>query len=128
MRATVSSASASGMPNFWSSRAVARYSCVEACTPELMRSRTGCTRPAARAAAATRSISIRLSTTIVPTPTATARSISAMLLLLPWNPSSDGSVPAASATASSPPLATSSRRPASVIHRAISVERNALPA
>ena len=40
-----SGASASGMPNFWSSRAVARYSWVDACTPLLMRSRTGWMRP-----------------------------------------------------------------------------------
>ena len=41
MRATRVAASASGMPNFWSSRAVARYSWVDACTPLLMRRRTG---------------------------------------------------------------------------------------
>ena len=63
-------ASASGMPNFWSSRAVARYSWVDACTPLLTRRRTRCTRPWRRAASATRSISIALSITIVPTPDA----------------------------------------------------------
>ena len=43
--ATASAASARAMPNFWSSRAVARYSWVCACTPVLTRSRTGCTSP-----------------------------------------------------------------------------------
>ena len=95
---------------------------------ELMRSRTACTVPAARAASATRSSSTTLSRTIAPTPSATLRSISARLLLLPWNPRRAGSTPAASATASSPPLHTSMLRPAAVIQRAISVQRNALPA
>ena len=67
----------------------------------------------AAAASATRSISCRLSRMIAPTPTATARSISASDLLLPWKPSRAGSAPAASATASSPPLQTSMLRPAS---------------
>ena len=116
------------MPNFWSSRAVARYSWVEACTPLLTRSMTRCTRPWRRAASTTRPISIVLSITIVPMPRPTARSISVRLLLLPWKPIRDGSTPAASATASSPPLQTSMPSPASIIQRATSVHRNALPA
>ena len=80
---------------------------------ELMRSRTACTAPVARAASATRSISTTLSRTIAPTPSPTLRSISARLLLLPWKPRRAGSTPAASATASSPPLQTSMLRPAS---------------
>ncbi len=86
MRVPSSTARSRETPNFWSSWAVARNSCVEACTPLFTRSRTRCTRPARAAASATRSISISLSMMIAPTPAATARSISATDLLLPWNP------------------------------------------
>ena len=113
-------------PNFWSSCAVARNSWVEACTPLLTRRRTRCTRPARAAASATRSISISLSMTIAPTPASTARSISATDLLLPWKPMRAGSTPAASATASSPPLHTSTARPASVTQRTIALREERL--
>ncbi len=128
MRATRPGASASVIPNFWSSRAVARYSCVWACTPLFTRRRTGWTRPCPAAAAATRSTSIALSTTIWPIPAPTARSISATDLLLPWKPRRAGSAPPASATASSPPEQTSMCRPSSTIQSATSMLRNALPA
>ena len=128
MRVPSSTARSRETPNFWSSWAVARNSCVDACTPLFTRSRTRWTRPARAAASATRSISTSLSMMIAPTPAATARSISATDLLLPWNPMRAGSAPAASATASSPPVHTSTPRPASVTQRTIAAERNALPA
>jgi hypothetical protein len=49
-------------------------------------------------------------------------------LLLPWKPMREAGTPAASATASSPAEHTSTFRPASIIQRATSVDRNALPA
>jgi hypothetical protein len=128
MRSPNSTARSRETPNFWSSCAVARNSCVDACTPELTRRRTRCTSPACAAASATRSISISLSITIVPTPAVTARSISPTDLLLPWNPRRRGSAPAARATASSPPVQTSIESPASLIQRTTAPERNALPA
>jgi hypothetical protein len=84
--------------------------------------------PSRAAVCATRETSISLSITIVPTPAATARSISASDLLLPCIPMREGSTPAANATASSPPLATSTPSPSSVTQRATAVLRNALPA
>ena len=49
-------------------------------------------------------------------------------LVVAVHPRRAGSTPAASATASSPPLQTSMRSPASIIQRATSMLRNALPA
>ena len=101
---------ASGMPNFWSSRAVARYSWVEACTPLLIaqphRAAPGRARRRHRRRGRSRR---RCRERSRPRRHATARSISARLLLLPCIPRRAGSTPAASATASSPPLQTSMR-------------------
>ena len=66
--------------------------------------------------------------TIDPTPASTARSSSATVLLLPWKPRRAGSAPAASATASSPPVQTSTASPSSVTQRTTSVVSKALPA
>ena len=63
-----------------------------------------------------------------PTPAATAASISAIDLLLPCSSRRSPGTPARSATASSPPDATSMPRPSSVTQRAIVVVRNALAA
>ena len=83
-------------------------------------------RPAA--SAVSRSISSNESTTIWPTPLSSAVVSSAMDLLLPCKAIRAGSNPACSATASSPPVQTSSRSPSSATQRATAVFRNALPA
>ncbi len=115
-------------PNFWSSWAVAMYSWVWASTPAVTRTRTRCVRPSRSAISASRSISWNESTMTRPTPRVTARSSSASLLLLPWNPTLAMSIPARSATASSPPVQTSRFSPSSAAHLAVAVQRNALPA
>ena len=115
-------------PNFWSSCAVAMYSWVCASTPTVTRTSTGCTTPALAATAVSRWISSKESTTTCPTPASTARVSSAVDLLLPCIPIRAVGKPAASATASSPPVQTSRPRPSSAIQRASVVHRNALPA
>ncbi len=117
-------------PNFWSSCAVEMYSWPPACTPVVTRTITGALRPSPRdrTASATRSTSPRESITIRPTPASSARAISASDLLLPCRPMSAPGTPARSATASSPPVEVSIRRPSSCAHRATAVHRNALPA
>ena len=64
-------------PNFWSSCAVAMYSCVCASTPAVTRTITRAVRPSSAVIAASRSISSNESTTIRPTPASTARASSA---------------------------------------------------
>ncbi len=115
-------------PNFWSSCAVAMYSCVCASTPAVTRTSTRAVVPSSATTAASRSISTSESTMIRPTPISTARRSSADDLLLPWKPIRAGSKPARSATASSPPEQTSRHRPSCATQRATVVHRNALPA
>lgn len=85
-RRTASAAepSATAMPNFWSSWAVAMNSWVCASTPTVTRICTGWRTPSSRATCATRAISWNESRTMRPTPSWTARVISATDLLLPW--------------------------------------------
>ena len=71
-------------PNFWSSWAVAMYSCVCASTPAVTRTITRARIPVSSVTIASRSISWNESTMIRPTPSATARRSSATDLLLPW--------------------------------------------
>ena len=115
-------------PNFWSSCAVAMYSWVCASTPTVTRTMTRGRVPSRRAMAVSRSISWNESTTIRPTPARTARSNSATDLLLPCRPIRSGGIPAASATASSPPVHTSRDRPSSARIRTIALQMNAFPA
>ncbi len=63
-----------------------------------------------------------------PTPARTARDSSAGSLLLPCNVIRAGSIPADSATSSSPPVQTSTPSPSSVTHRSTAREQNALAA
>ena len=115
-------------PNFWSSCAVAMNSWVCASTPTVSRTSTGATTPRSRATASSRAISWNESSTTRPTPASTAATSSAVDLLLPCNAIRSAGKPARSATASSPPLHTSSERPSSATQRATSVHRNALAA
>ena len=77
-------------PNFWSSWAVAMYSCVWASTPAVTRTITRgllVVEPVETMSSVTiasRSISWNESTMIRPTPAPTARRSSATDLLLPW--------------------------------------------
>ena len=119
---------ASEKPNFWSSCAVAMYSWVCASTPTVTRISTGGRTPRSRASAVSRSISSNESTMIRPTPTSSARLSSSSDLLLPWNPIRAGSIPAASATANSPPEQTSRFSPSSAMTRTTALHRKALPA
>src|SRR5690606_37838480 len=82
----------------------------------------------ARASWLSRSISWKESSTIRPTPASRAAASSAVDLLLPWKPIRSGGNPAASATASSPPVQTSRFSPSSAMIRATARHRNALPA
>ncbi|CAM5641635.1 hypothetical protein SVIOM342S_01680 [Streptomyces violaceorubidus] len=119
---------ASGMPNFWSSWAVAMNSCVCASTPTVMRICTRWRLPSSCAMWATRTISWKESSTIRPTPARTARSISCVDLLLPWKAIRSAGIPAERAVASSPPEQTSRLSPSSCSHRTTARDRNALPA
>ena len=120
-RRTASSASPAVIekPNFWSSWAVAMYSCVCASTPAVTRTITravraelgGQRRPAGRSRGRSRRRSGRRR------PRRRARS-SAVDLLLPWKPIRAGAKPARRATASSPPEQTSRRSPSSATQRA----------
>ncbi len=129
-RRTASAAdpSATAMPNFWSSCAVAMNSCVCASTPTVTRICTGWRTPSSRAVCATRAISWKESRTIRPTPASTARLISLSDLLLPWKAIRSAGMPAASAVDSSPPEHTSTLSPSSLSHFTTALERNALPA
>ena len=71
-------------PNFWSSWAVAMYSCVCASTPAVTRTITAAVLPSSSVIWVSRSISAKESSTIRPTPASTARRSSGWLLLLPW--------------------------------------------
>ena len=65
---------------------------------------------------------------IRPMPASSAARISVALLLLPCRPIRAGSTPARRATASSPPVQTSTPRPSSLTQRATAVQTNDLPA
>ena len=110
--------SRSEKPNFWSSCAVAMNSWVCASTPTVTRTSTRCRTSAAAATALSRSISSNESSTTCPTRASTPRVSSATDLLLPCMPMRLAGKPAASATASSPPVQTSRPRPSSAIQRA----------
>ena len=97
-----------------------------ASTPTVTRTSTSCTTPASPAMASSRSISVIESSTTWPTPALTAAVSSSTDLLLPCKAIRSGGKLACSATASSPPLQTSSDRPSSSIQRATSLHRNAL--
>ncbi len=129
-RRTASAAwpSASAIPNFWSSCAVAMNSCVCASTPTVTRICTRCRLPSRSAICATRTISWNESSTIRPTPASTARVISSVLLLLPCRAIRSAGIPAASAVASSPPEQTSRFSPSSFSHRTMARDKNAFPA
>ena len=72
-------------PNFWSSWAVAMYSCVCASTPAVTRTmHSRWSRRVSRVISTSRSISVKESTMIRPTPATTARRSSGKVLLLPW--------------------------------------------
>ena len=71
-------------PNFWSSWAVAMYSCVWASTPAVTRTITAAVRPSDAVTRSSRSSSSNESTTIRPTPSDTARISSTSVLVLPW--------------------------------------------
>ncbi len=103
-------------------------SCVCASTPTVARTITGWTTPASAAALATRAISSKESTTMRPTPYSMAAVISAIDLLLPCISRASPGTPARTATASSPPLATSMPRPSSNTHRATATDKKALAA
>ena len=126
--ASIAAPLASDSPNFWSSWAVEMNSWVCASTPTVTRTSTSWTTPASRAMASSRSISIIESSTTWAMPALTAAVSSATDLLLPCNAIRSGGKSACSATASSPPVQTSSDRPSSSIQRAISLDRNALAA
>jgi len=100
--------------------------------PVVTRTMTGTrvllSRPASRASSATRSISAKESTTTRPTPASIAREISASDLLLPCRPISAPGTPARRATASSPPVQVSTRRPSSRAQRATATDKKDLPA
>ena len=81
--------------------------------PGVTRTATGWRRPWRSAAAATRAPSSSASSTTRPQPAAIAASMSASVLPLPCTTISAGSMPARSAAASSPALATSAPRPQS---------------
>src|SRR5690625_3410908 len=89
---------------------------------------TGTVTPRSRAIAVMRSISSIESMTMRPAPASMARSNSETDLLLPWTPKFSPGTPARSATANSPPVDTSRRRPSSVTQRAIATDRKALDA
>ena len=125
-----STARSSETPNFWSSCAVARNSCVERVHAAVHAEPHGAARgrrvPRHPRPARSR---CSLSMMIAPTPARDGRARSRRRdLLLPWKPMRAGSAPAASATASSPPVQTSTASPASVTQRTTAAERNALPA
>ena len=101
---------------------------VSATMPGVTRRKTSCTVPARAAMRASRSISSRQSTTTMPTPAATAARSSSEDLLLPWNTIRPAGIPAASATASSPPLQMSRCSPSSWIQRTSSTQQKALAA
>ena len=77
---------------------------------------------------ASRSISSKESTTILPTPAPNAASSSASDLLLPCRTSRSAGTPAASATASSPPVDTSMQQPSSWARAAMALQRKAFDA
>jgi hypothetical protein len=84
--------------------------------------------PVRAAASAIRTMSSKESMTMRPTLASTAVSISTIDLLLPCMSKRSPDTPARSATASSPPEATSMPRPSSVTQRATVVERKAFAA
>ena len=89
-------------------------------------SRARALRRAPRRASATRSISTSESTMIRPTPASSAAAISSSDLLLPCRPMCAPGTPARSATASSPPVAVSTRRPSSCTQRATATRQERL--
>ena len=89
------------------------YSWVWASTPGVTRTRTWGRLGAPGARRSSRSTSSKESTTMRPTPASRARASSASDLLLPCRTRRSGGTPAARATCSSPPVATSRCRPSS---------------
>ena len=108
-RATARAASPDGTPkpNFESSWPVRTNSWVCASTPGVARISTLGRTPSSACRVARRSSSSKLSTTMRPTPAARAARSSSSDLLLPCSTSRSAGTPAASATWSSPPVATS---------------------
>ena len=115
-------------PNFESSWPVETYSCVWACTPGVIRRWTSGTGRPDACRRSRRSSSSKLSTTMWSTPAVTAWRSSSSDLLFPCTVHTDAGTPAESTACSSPPVATSSRRPSSWARRAIAPHRNALVA
>src|SRR3954465_8035854 len=113
-------------PNFVFGPPVEIAGWVSGLTPGAMRSSTDCRR--SPTTSSRRATSSSESSTMSPTPASTASRSSSWGFALPCTMTRDGSKPARSASASSPPLATSTPRPSSARIRRIAVHGNALEA